>query len=227
MKLPVPTLLSFNAGYVDTAGFLALHGLFTSHVTGNFVTLGAAMALGTTGVLAKLLALPVFCAVVVLVRLIGRELPKHGIERFKSLLMIKVLLLALGGLLAILWGPFADGDAWRAILTGMVLVAAMAIQNAVQRVHLPKEPPTTIMTGNSTQMMIDFADLISGGLESDVRNATRARFGALARSVGAFAAGCAASAIIYVVASTSVFLLPPLIALAAALGAETRARQGA
>jgi len=185
------------------------------------------MALGTTGVLAKLLALPVFCAVVVLVRLIGRELPKHGIERFKSLLMIKVLLLALGGLLAILWGPFADGDAWRAILTGMVLVAAMAIQNAVQRVHLPKEPPTTIMTGNSTQMMIDFADLISGGLESDVRNATRARFGALARSVGAFAAGCAASAIIYVVASTSVFLLPPLIALAAALGAETRARQGA
>jgi uncharacterized membrane protein YoaK (UPF0700 family) len=26
------TLLSFNGGYIDTAGFLALHGLFTAHV---------------------------------------------------------------------------------------------------------------------------------------------------------------------------------------------------
>src|SRR3954454_19234716 len=52
----VPFLLSLNAGYVDTAGFLALQGLFTAHVTGNFVTFGAAVALGTTGAVAKLLA---------------------------------------------------------------------------------------------------------------------------------------------------------------------------
>ena len=42
-------LLSFNAGYVDTAGFLALGGLFTAHVTGNFVTLGATLVHGTAG----------------------------------------------------------------------------------------------------------------------------------------------------------------------------------
>ena len=40
----LPLLLSFTAGYVDTAGFLALQGLFTAHVTGNFVTLGASLA---------------------------------------------------------------------------------------------------------------------------------------------------------------------------------------
>ena len=50
-------LLGFNAGYVDTAGFLALGGLFTAHVTGNFVTLGAALIQGTSGTLSKLAAL--------------------------------------------------------------------------------------------------------------------------------------------------------------------------
>jgi len=29
-------MLSFNAGYIDTSGFLALQGLLTAHVTGNF-----------------------------------------------------------------------------------------------------------------------------------------------------------------------------------------------
>ena len=61
MKFSVPVFLSLNAGYVDTAGFLALQGLFTAHVTGNFVTLGAALVTGSSGILAKLLALPVFC----------------------------------------------------------------------------------------------------------------------------------------------------------------------
>ena len=46
----IAALLSFNAGLVDTAGFLGLQGLFTAHVTGNFVTLGAALALGHHGI---------------------------------------------------------------------------------------------------------------------------------------------------------------------------------
>ena len=43
MQWNLSKVLSFNAGYVDTASFLALHGLFAAHVTGNFVTLGAAL----------------------------------------------------------------------------------------------------------------------------------------------------------------------------------------
>jgi uncharacterized membrane protein YoaK (UPF0700 family) len=43
LKPTLPLLLSLNAGFVDTAGFLALQGLFTAHVTGNFVTLGASL----------------------------------------------------------------------------------------------------------------------------------------------------------------------------------------
>lgn len=43
MQLNLTKILSFNAGYVDTASFLALHGLFAAHVTGNFMTLGGSM----------------------------------------------------------------------------------------------------------------------------------------------------------------------------------------
>ncbi len=41
MQISTPKVLTFNGGYVDTAGFLALQGLFTARVTVNFVTLGA------------------------------------------------------------------------------------------------------------------------------------------------------------------------------------------
>ena len=39
--------------------YRALQGLFTAHVTGNFVTICAALVFGTSGIIAKLLALPV------------------------------------------------------------------------------------------------------------------------------------------------------------------------
>src|SRR5262245_10969383 len=158
---PLPLLLSLNAGYVDTTGFLALHGLFTAHVTGNFVTLGASLVLGTSGAVAKLLALPVFCAVVILTRVLSTALLKRNVAALKILLGLKVALLSVGAALAIMFGPFNDGDAWQAVLTGMVLVGAMAIQNAAHRIHLGSAPPSTLMTGTTTQIMIDLADMLS------------------------------------------------------------------
>jgi uncharacterized membrane protein YoaK (UPF0700 family) len=95
MKPTIPVFLSLNAGYVDTAGFLALQGLFTAHVTGNFVTFGASLVLGTSGAVAKLLALPVFCAVVVGVGLLGLRFSAGQFPIFRALLAIKVFLLAL------------------------------------------------------------------------------------------------------------------------------------
>src|ERR1700743_2582766 len=98
----LPLVLSFNAGFVDTAGFLALQGLFTAHVTGNFVTLGASLVLGTSGAIAKLLALPVFCAVVIAARLFGTMLANRSVHlAFEILLGVKVLLLIIGAVLAI------------------------------------------------------------------------------------------------------------------------------
>src|ERR1700709_638341 len=101
MKPSLPILLSFNGGYVDAAGYLALHGLFTTHVTGNFVTLGASLVLGTSGALAKLLALPMFCIVVFAVRLLSVALVAKRLPALRTVLGLKVVLLTAGAALAI------------------------------------------------------------------------------------------------------------------------------
>ena len=94
------------------------------------------------------------------------------------------------------FGPFADADSPAALLTGFAGIAAMALQNAVQRVHLSNLPPTTLMTGSTTQATIDAVDLISGS-DPDQAAAIRTRFGRLSLSIFYFAAGCAASATLY------------------------------
>jgi len=212
MKNAMPTLQSLNAGYVDTAGFLALQGLFTAHVTGNFVTFGAAAAQGTTGLIAKLAALPTFCVVVIVARLVSYALPHLGLPVLRSLLVLQVLLLAGGAALAIRLGPFTDGDSLSALLTGMVLVAAMALQNGMHRVHFAKAPPSTLMTGNSTQIMLDLADLLHGP-SADQRATIHGRLGGFAMAVLAFALGCGAAAAAFVYGGMWCFLAPPLIVL--------------
>jgi len=45
--------LSFVGGFVDVVGFIALFGLFTAHVTGNFIMLGLEMVHATKLAIAK------------------------------------------------------------------------------------------------------------------------------------------------------------------------------
>jgi uncharacterized membrane protein YoaK (UPF0700 family) len=212
MKPTIPVFLSLNAGYVDTAGFLALHGLFTAHVTGNFVTFGASLVLGTSGAVAKLLALPVFCAVVVGVGLLGLRFSAGQFPIFRALLAINVFLLALAASLAIWLGPFKTGDGWPAIATGMTLVSAMAIQNSVQRVHLSNSPPTTLMTGTTTQIMLDVAHLLHGAMP-EAKSVIRARLTRMSANVISFAVGCAAGALGFALFGDWCFLAPPILAL--------------
>ena len=216
MKLTVPQLMSLTGGYVDTAGFLALQGLFTAHVTGNFVTLGAAMVHGTSGTVTKLLALPVFCAVVFMTRLWSFKLSGAGLPVLRTMLVLQWVLLIAAATLALCFGPFSDGDSGAAMLTGMTLVAAMAIQNAAHRIHLASAPPTTLMTGTTTQVMIDLADMFRG-LPQEASDATRARLKKMTASVLVFAVGCAVAAIVYAYVRLWCFALPPAIALATVL----------
>jgi len=219
MKLTLPTLLSFNGGYVDTAGYLALQGLFTAHVTGNFVTIGAALVFGTSGIVAKLMALPVFCVVIIVTRLVSFNLPARW-PILETMLSLKLLLLVVAAVLAIAMGPFANGDGAPAIMVGMTLVSAMAIQNAAQRIHLGAAPPTTLMTGTTTQIMIDIADVIRG-VPGVARDAVSSRLRRMCVAVVSFAVGAAAGALLFHVIGSWCFALPPVVALLARITAKS------
>jgi uncharacterized membrane protein YoaK (UPF0700 family) len=213
LRVTLPLLLSLNAGFVDTAGFLALQGLFTAHVTGNFVTLGASLVLGTSGAIAKLLALPVFCIVVISIRLLSSALLRRALPALKVLLSLKVILLIAGAVLAIRLGPFTNGDAWQAVVTGMVLVAAMAIQNAAHRIHLGSAPPSTLMTGTTTQIMIDLADMVQAP-KSETTERPSARLLAMSTNIAVFAIGCATAAVLYAHVGVWCFVVPPVLGFA-------------
>jgi uncharacterized protein DUF1275 len=116
--------------------------------------------------------------------------------------VLRILLAAAAALLfaffalAVTFGAFADPTVRSLLLTGFAGIAAMALQNALQRVHLANAPPTTIMTGNTTQATIDAVDLLiapKAGKTAEIR----ARFVRVALSIVYFAAGRAASATLY------------------------------
>jgi uncharacterized membrane protein YoaK (UPF0700 family) len=206
--MSLSALLSFNAGFVDTASFLGLQGLFTAHVTGNFVTLAAVFVLGTQGgAINKVLALPEFVLAVALARVAGVALTKRQMPTLSLLLGAEVALLLLFFALGVVFGPFPDSDMPIALLAGFAGVAAMALQNAVQRVHFPGTPPTTIMTSNTTQAVLDAVDLVRGAASPQVRT----RFATTFRSIAWFAAGCALAAGLYYLAGFWSLAVPVVV----------------
>jgi len=205
-SLTLPTLLTVCAGYLDTASFLTFHGLFAAHVTGNLVTLGASMVLGKTGAIAKLVALPVFCCVVGLVRLAALWLAEHELSQLRVLLWIEFVLLAAVFVLAAGLGPFPDSDALPAVLTGMMAVAAMAVQNAAQRLHMTGAPPSTLMTGNLTQLMIDTVDLVRSHGAADAH--LHQRIVQMLTIIASFASGCGLAVIFFVMTHKWCFAVP-------------------
>ncbi len=211
----VAPALSFNGGFVDTLGFLALQGLFTAHVTGNFVTLGVSIVNGASGALSKLIALPVFVLVVGLTHLAAVAIHRRGLVPLRLLLVAHTLMLAAFAGLAIYWGPFADSDSTKALITGMTGVAAMAIQNAISR------QPTTLMTGNVTQFAIDVFALW-GERDPAQRATIHLRLKPVCITLLAFAIGCISAALLYLVTGLWGLLLPLVIAIGVCLNTHRK-----
>jgi uncharacterized membrane protein YoaK (UPF0700 family) len=201
--------LAFVAGFVDTCGFVALFFLFSAHVTGNFVVLGAALVQPHAGVVAKLLALPVFILAVAGTRLYTQRLTGTQ-QPVRHLLVIELVLL--GSFLAagLAASPLVDADAPLSVLAGMLAVVAMGVQNTASRTVFAALSPTTVMTGNVTQVVMDCVDYASTK-DAGARSGARARLAKFGPPVLGFAAGAAGGAVLFGMAGFWCLLLPVAI----------------
>jgi uncharacterized membrane protein YoaK (UPF0700 family) len=154
-------ILSTLSGFVDTAVFVYMGGLFVAHVTGNFVLLGATLGRGlgahadiggehaSTAVL-QLSSFPLFVVAVIAAAVIaGRA--GGGRPGTRRLLAAATALFLLVTIAAFAIGPRAD------TASAMVLVVAMGLLNAAHRLEPGMGPPFTVMTGNVTGFAVALA----------------------------------------------------------------------
>ena len=190
----LPAVLSMTAGAVDVIGFLALGGLFTAHVTGNLVILAAHYITGRFGEIAPLLSVPVFVFVMGILTAVFVRKPIPFIRR--ALLVLQAVLLASFLGLGVGFCPFADPNNRMAVFVGMLGVAAMATQNAVVRVALPRHPTTAVMSPNFTQLAVDLAMLARGLPQPTNVSKIRFRADVTTLAVLGFVVGVVAGAIL-------------------------------
>ena len=207
-------LLAYTSGFVDTLSFIALFGLFAAHITGNFVLIATSLAEMDHGLWMKLLAVPVFIASAVATRIFIIRCEQNRRDAAKHVLIAQAPLLATFITVALASPPFERGDQPLALLTSLLAAAGMAIQNTASRTFLRTLPPTTVMTGNLMQIIVDAVDLVHGHEPLDAK---RARLARLVPMVLAFIVGTLCGAIGY----TSVgfaSLVVPIVAVRALSG---------
>src|SRR5205823_1731406 len=159
-------------GYVDTFGFTALFGLFTAHVTGNFVLIAVSLAdPGQTPSLLKLLAFPAFILGVAIARVLVAGCERRGIAAGKPAYLLQLVLLLGFMACGMAAEPLKGRVGALAMTAGLLGTAAMGVHSAASKLLLSHLVPTSMMTGNVTQFVIDTVDHLRGAADA----ATRAR----------------------------------------------------
>ena len=173
-ELWLPTLLSMIAGMVDVIGFLSL-GIFTAHVTGNIVILGALIVRHNRVNPAQILAIPIFILAVAGTWLIAKASGKRGTALMPPLLLTQFLLITCLSIFSAITKPSADPHGSMATIAAMIAVSAMACQFALLRLTQPVAPSTAVMTGNLTNAvlrLVDFSSATQPLMDGDSRRLT-------------------------------------------------------
>jgi len=200
--------MGFLAGYVDTLGFIALFGLFTAHVTGNFVLIAVAMAdPAQTPSLLKLLAFPAFILGVAAARLLVANCERRGASAVKPSYVLQLVLLIGFMACGMLAEPVGRSVGALAMAAGLLGAAAMGAHSAASKLLLTHLAPTSMMTGNVTQLVIDATDWLRGAADG----ATKARCGKFFWPVVSFALGCAAAAFAFLAFGFIALIVPVAI----------------
>jgi len=176
-------MLSGIAGFVDAAGFLALFGLLPAHMTGDIVWAGAAVAdSAALGWFIRIAMLLLFVGSVAIAAVAARIVRRRGQSPLPALLAFMTLSLAVFWAAGAYLGPLMNGpDGTATLFISGAAVFAMGIQNAIMREALGTLCPTTVMTGNVTQVTMDLVELAFAAFDSPVRRPARRRKEALAR----------------------------------------------
>jgi uncharacterized membrane protein YoaK (UPF0700 family) len=162
--------LGFIAGYVDTLGFVALFGLFIGHITGNFVLIGAELSRPQSGpVLLKFLAFPSFILGVAFARIMIGALLKRDRHALVYAYWLQLLLLTGFMIAGVLSPPLAHDPNLMSAITGSIGAWAMGTHSCTSRLLLPNFAPTTMMTGNVTQLTIDAVDVLRGSADQTTK----------------------------------------------------------
>ncbi len=203
----LPAALAFLSGYVDTAVFVYMGGLFVAHVTGNFVLIG--MALGADSSVAhgdavglQIVSFPVFFVAAMLAAVLSARYPW---ARAQTLLWLFAALTA--GAAALAFATPIE-PTW----VCLILVVSMGLLNAVQRLDARLNPPFTVMTGNVTAVASALGNRMSGRYAKD-SNAAKS-MGKPLLLVVFFALGCAMGAFMQKYLGLASMALPALVLVA-------------
>ena len=213
----LPGVLSIIAGSVDVISFLGLGGLFAAHITGNLVVLAAHLVTGRVASLASILSVPVFVAVLGVTRLAAAGLEQTGRRPLQPLLAAQLALLVSVLALWVRAGPHLDPAAPITVVAGMLGVASMAVQNALERL-LVGAPATAVMTTDITSFVMDIGAMLFRHDHDGVAYA-RSRAGRTLPAIVGFTFGCSLGAVLEVMIGPWSLALPTGFALVAlALG---------
>jgi uncharacterized membrane protein YoaK (UPF0700 family) len=153
-------ILSFVAGYADTSTFVGADGLFSAHITGNFVVFAYDIVTNQTSLSwMKLISFPVFILSVIFSTLLidDSDIYKKNTNR---LLIIESFLLITAGGMAYFYRYGNMAYTFKVIIP-MLVVFALGLQNAYGRFSVKEIlAPTTVMTGNVTQLFIDMTNYL-------------------------------------------------------------------
>jgi uncharacterized membrane protein YoaK (UPF0700 family) len=199
--------LAFAAGFADASGFVGADGVFTAHVTGNFVVLAADLARhARTDDWLKLATFPIFVAAVIGATLAHRRMHlQHGPSAVRSLLLLEAALIGAAAVVGLAHASAVAGGLRTCVVA--LLVTAMGAQNALHRLNPSLGSMTTVMTGNVTQWL---SESLQPAASRD-----RAKHRTLTVVIASFAVGCAGGAWGVVHVGFGVLAVPAAILLIA------------
>lgn len=154
-------IMAAVAGFSDVFGFIALHQLFTAHITGNIVMAISYAIYHIPGISPRLIAIPTFIIFAIIATII---IETHGITKFalRIWLTTEMLLFILLMYLGIVFRDHFVVTTNTFTIIAMIPVTAMAIHNTLMKTYLRGIPVFTVMTGNLSQLIISTTSLSLG-----------------------------------------------------------------